>query len=81
MASSSRTESDAKRMGSRSFAGYVVDRATGRADFSKANTTQTESAASSLGVSKTRRPGVPEEAYAKGGLVQTPKCVPYQRKK
>ena len=78
MASSDKTESDAKRMGSRNFLGYAVDRVAGRADFGKAPTTQTESGASERGVTKTRRAGVTADAYAKGGMVMTPKCTPYK---
>ena len=63
-------EADAKRMGSRSFPGYLADRATGRADFKKADKPGTPATASPLGVNKTRRQGVTDDAYAAGGMVR-----------
>lgn len=71
MASSNdKLESDAKRMGSRGPGGYLVDRVVGRADFSKNGSV--EASAGALGTSRSRRKGVTEEAYAKGGTVKAP---------
>lgn len=68
MASSDKTEADAKRASTRGFGGYLLDRATGRADFKKDAGPGSAAAASPLGVNKTRRQGVTDDAYAAGGL-------------
>ena len=68
MASQSDTlEEDAKRMKSRSFAGYLKDRFTGSADFKKARTAQELKADTPFHVGdKEKNP----EAYKKGGSVR-----------
>lgn len=72
MASSDdKSDTDARRMGSRNFGGYLLDRATGRADFKKSASPGGSASASPLGVNKTRRQGVTDEAYAAGGRVGT----------
>ena len=65
-----KSEADAKRMGSRSFPGYLADRATGRADFKKAPDTKAPASALPLEVKKTRRQGVTDDAYKAGGMVR-----------
>ena len=59
---------DANRMKSRSFLGYVADRAVGRADFTKEKTRIQK-------MDDAERQAV---GYAKGGMVMTPKCTPYK---
>lgn len=71
MASSDTADADAKRASTRGFGGYLLDRATGRADFRKDSTPAQGANASPLGVNKTRRQGVTDEAYAKGGSVKS----------
>ena len=68
-----KSEADAKRMGARSFPGYLADRATGRADFKKAPDTKAPASALPLEVKKTRRQGVTDDAYAKGGTASAKK--------
>lgn len=78
MASSDeKLDSDAKRAKSRSFVGYLKDRATGSADFDKSGPAKKASASVMGGANPANRAALEAAGYKKGGAVKSaPKAPP-----